>query len=151
MFDTIVVGTDGSTHAQAAVRAAAQLAGNRAVVHVVTAFHPLSAAEMSRVAASLPDELRSLVGADMAAESALADARRELGRAGITAEYHELDREPTAAVLDVAERAGADLVVVGSRGLGATGRLLHGSVSTKVIHHAPCSVLVVRDDAGEAR
>jgi nucleotide-binding universal stress UspA family protein len=45
-----------------------------------------------------------------------------------------------------AEESGADLIVVGTRGLSATRRALRlmGSVSTNVIHHAPCDVLVVR-------
>jgi nucleotide-binding universal stress UspA family protein len=41
--------------------------------------------------------------------------------------------------------ATADLVVVGSRGLGAVRRLLLGSVSEKVLQHAPCSVMIVKD------
>ena len=43
-----------------------------------------------------------------------------------------------------AEASDADLIVVGTRGLHATKRLFLGSVSTKVVHHAPCDVLVVR-------
>ncbi len=47
-------------------------------------------------------------------------------------------------ILDHLEKQPSDLVVVGSRGLSATRRLLLGSVSTAVVHHAPCPVLVVR-------
>jgi len=46
-------------------------------------------------------------------------------------------------IIDKAERWHADLIVVGSHGYGFWGRLL-GSVSNDVVHHAPCSVLVVR-------
>jgi nucleotide-binding universal stress UspA family protein len=48
------------------------------------------------------------------------------------------------AIVDEAERWGADLIVMGSRGLGAFGRLLLGSVSSAVVHHAKCSVEIVR-------
>jgi nucleotide-binding universal stress UspA family protein len=47
-------------------------------------------------------------------------------------------------ILDHLEEHPSDLVVVGSRGLSATRRLLLGSVSTAVVNHAPCPVLVVR-------
>ena len=43
-----------------------------------------------------------------------------------------------------AREAGADLIAVGTRGLNAAQRALLGSVSTKVVHHAECDVLVVR-------
>jgi nucleotide-binding universal stress UspA family protein len=39
---------------------------------------------------------------------------------------------------------GADLIVVGTRGLNVAQRALLGSVSTKIVHHAACDVLVVR-------
>jgi hypothetical protein len=46
--------------------------------------------------------------------------------------------------------ATADLVVVGSRGLGAVRRLLLGTVSEKVLQHAPCPVLIVKDPGDPA-
>ena len=51
---------------------------------------------------------------------------------------------PGQAIVEEAERWGADLILMGSRGLGAWNRLLLGSVSTAVVHHAKCSVEVVR-------
>lgn len=51
---------------------------------------------------------------------------------------------PGQLIVDEAERWGADLILMGSRGLGAWNRLLLGSVSSAVVHHAKCSVEVVR-------
>lgn len=51
---------------------------------------------------------------------------------------------PGQVVVEEAERWGADLIVVGSHGYGFWSRTLLGSVSQAIVHHAPCSVLVVR-------
>ena len=51
---------------------------------------------------------------------------------------------PGRAIVEEAERWGADLILMGSRGLGAWNRLLLGSVSTAVVHHANCSIEIVR-------
>ena len=51
---------------------------------------------------------------------------------------------PAQVIVDEAESWGADLVIMGSRGLGIWNRLLLGSVSNAVVHHAKCSVEVVR-------
>lgn len=51
---------------------------------------------------------------------------------------------PKSAIVDEAKEWGADLIVVGSHGYGFWERMLLGSVSDAVIHHAPCSVLVIR-------
>jgi nucleotide-binding universal stress UspA family protein len=51
---------------------------------------------------------------------------------------------PRQVIVDEAERWSADLIVMGSRGLGAWNRLLLGSVSSAVVHHAKCSVEIVR-------
>ena len=51
---------------------------------------------------------------------------------------------PAQTIVEEAEQWGADLIVMGSRGLGAWGRLLLGSVSNSVVHHAKCSVEIIR-------
>jgi nucleotide-binding universal stress UspA family protein len=51
---------------------------------------------------------------------------------------------PRQVIVEEAEAWGADLIVMGSRGLGAWNRLLLGSVSSAVVHHAKCSVEIVR-------
>ena len=58
---------------------------------------------------------------------------------------------PAEIILSVAERKGADLIVLGSRGLGGFERLTLGSVSDKVAHHAACPVLVGRGHSAKFR
>lgn len=59
------------------------------------------------------------------------------------------DQSPANAILDYAEEEQIDLIVVGSRGLSAVKRFLLGSVASKVVHAASCSVLVAgQDDKG---
>jgi nucleotide-binding universal stress UspA family protein len=53
---------------------------------------------------------------------------------------------PKEMIIEEAKDWGADLIVVGSHGYGFWGRMLIGSVSDAVVHHAPCSVLVVKDE-----
>jgi len=52
---------------------------------------------------------------------------------------------PDSRIVETAEKIGADLIIVGSHGYNRWERLLLGSVSDSVVHHAPCSVLVVRN------
>ena len=56
---------------------------------------------------------------------------------------HALDAKPAKALLDVAARVRADLIVVGNVRMQGIGRVL-GSVGNDVVHHAPCSVLIVK-------
>ncbi|MFT3745181.1 MAG: universal stress protein [Pyrinomonadaceae bacterium] len=51
---------------------------------------------------------------------------------------------PGSRIVETAEEIGADLIVIGSHGYKQWERILLGSVSSSVVHHAPCSVLVVR-------
>jgi nucleotide-binding universal stress UspA family protein len=56
-----------------------------------------------------------------------------------------LNGSPESRIVEKAEETQADLIIVGSHGYNRWERLLLGSVSDSVIHHAPCSVLVVRN------
>ena len=147
MFKTVLVGTDGSDNATKAVKAAADMIADDpdATLHIVTAFRPLTPAEMTALAEQLPDEFRSQVWAQSGVESRLESARHVAESRGVkNIKIHQIDAEPTEAILDQIEEVDADLLVVGSRGENFAGRILHGSVSTKLLHHAPCSVMVVK-------
>lgn len=78
-----------------------------------------------------------------------AAARRALRRRWPTADVVVLDKPPVEAIL--AEARGAGAIVVGSRGHGALGRLLLGSVSRGVVRRATCSTLVVKGRPRELR
>ena len=69
---------------------------------------------------------------------------RKLIQAGFTAEAVCLRGKPAEEIMKVATKQHADLIVMGAQGLGAIARFLLGSVSTRVVQHATCSVLVVR-------
>ena len=63
--------------------------------------------------------------------------------AGVNAEFTQTSGEPPRTICEVAKNWGADLIVVGSHGRKGLSELLLGSVSNYVMHHAPCSVLVL--------
>ncbi|HYR60842.1 MAG TPA: universal stress protein, partial [Nitrospiraceae bacterium] len=69
---------------------------------------------------------------------------RKLLKAGFTAEPVYQLGKPAEEIMKVASKQHADLIVMGAKGLGAIARFLLGSVSTRVVQHANCSVLVVR-------
>ena len=72
----------------------------------------------------------------------LADASERLRPLGVDVEQHMCVESTADALIGVAEREHADLIVVGTRGLGTGKRMFLGSVSSKMAHHAPCSVLI---------
>lgn len=91
------------------------------------------------------DQVRdaALSAANAVLEDTLTKLRSALGnKMKITGEV--LQGSPKQVIVEVAEEWGADLIVMGSRGLGAWSRLLLGSVSNAVVHHAKCSVEIVR-------
>ena len=70
--------------------------------------------------------------------------RNENGDKSLKISHEIIGGPPGQVIVEEAETWGADLIVMGSRGLGVWNRLLPGSVSSAVIHHAKCSVEVVR-------
>jgi nucleotide-binding universal stress UspA family protein len=138
---SIVVGTDGSPSADAAVRRAAEIAkGTGSRVHLVTAFPdvPTYRETIRSSAKAEPIDLRQV------AESVLARESRALQDEGIEVTTHAREGDPADVIIEVAQEEGADLIVVGARGLSGLQRFLLGSVSSKLSHHAPTSVMVVR-------
>jgi nucleotide-binding universal stress UspA family protein len=141
-MNAIVVGTDGSEGAEAAVRKVIDLAGGSgATVHVVCAYPGKSTLERIGLTAKTdPVNMRG-VAADVVAR----DARR-FTEAGFAVEKHVREGDPAHTIIDVAGEKGADLIVVGARGNTGLRRFMLGSVSGKLSHHAPSSLLIVRED-----
>ena len=147
MYRTIVVGTDGSKQALAALRTAGRLAAQSGLsrLHVVSAGREYSAHELSQIRASLPEEFHDLVSPHLDAQDRF-DSARELLGPDLEMVAHPAGGDPAEAILRVADEIDADLVVVGARGLGAVERFVRGSVSTRVAHHSTCDVLIVEHD-----
>ena len=77
-------------------------------------------------------------------EATLREAAERIEAAGVQVTSYAREGDPADAILDVAEERGADLIVVGNKGMTGAKRFLLGSVPNKVSHHAPCSVLIIR-------
>jgi nucleotide-binding universal stress UspA family protein len=133
----IVVGYDGSDHAKKALERAVALADGGTVTLVSAAGVVQTPTVHGSTNPSLHEDVEE-------ADRELAEAKGILESKGVTVELVEARGDPAEAICEAAKEAGADLAVVGTRGRNVTARLLQGSVSTKVVHHAPCDVLVVR-------
>lgn len=142
MFHTIVVGSDDSATARQAVVTAADLAqmsGGRLVI--VTAFDPKAV----RVE-DLPPELR-LSTTVHPADLLLSNLARIGQDRNVPVSVEAVTGAPAEGVVKVAEQVGADLIVVGNRGMKGKRRVL-GSVPNSIAHAAPCSVLIVDTEGG---
>ena len=137
MYDRIVVAVDGSDCADRAVSVAGDLAeafgGEVVVVHLAETI----AAWTVALEAETPEEAGDV--ADRAV--------RSLKDRGISArgEVHSIVRGAVAhRIVELADAVGADLIVMGSRGLSDISGLLLGSVTHRVLHQAEVPVLVVK-------
>jgi nucleotide-binding universal stress UspA family protein len=146
MYRSIVVGTDGSEGAMRAVQVAADIAGaagGGATLHIVSVQKPMAASAM----ASSEMAMASGAGVEWEEEArkildgTLEQAARDAARDGVTVETHARWGNPAEVLCDLASHLGADLIVVGNRGMQG-GRRFLGSVPNTVSHHSPCSVLI---------
>jgi nucleotide-binding universal stress UspA family protein len=145
MFSSIVLGTDGSDTAKKAVREAIELAKQvGATIDLVSAYEPVSSQRLRAEARDVPDDVSWMVNPREDVEATLKEAAEEVEGAGVTVKTYAREGDPADAILDVAEERGADLIVVGNRGMTGAKRFLLGSVPNRVSHHAPCSVLIIR-------
>ncbi len=138
---TIVIATDGSAGAWAAVQEGLALASEvGADVTFVTVRHdaPLLGD---------PWYQNRLTGQLEQARDALERAEAEAKRLGVPCESEILEGDPATCIADAAGSHQADLVVVGSRGHGALASALIGSVSRELMTHSPAPVMIVRERA----
>ncbi len=144
----VLLAVEGSEFSDAALSKTCQLLrdSDDVEVRVITAVAPVYvAAEPLALSAAYTSEM--VEAAQKAAESIVSKAEAE-----IRALLPKVKEVSTIVILGPAARViveeasewGADLIVVGSHGYGFWQRSLLGSVSNSVVHHAPCSVLVVR-------
>jgi nucleotide-binding universal stress UspA family protein len=139
MFEIVVVGADGSPTAGEAFRTAMELVrSSGGTLHVVMAYKgSVTSTE------GLPDEFNDGVGPASRASALLDDLASRARALGVKAVTHALKDDPTDAIIGVAESEGADLIVVGNKGMKGVRRML-GSVPNGVAHRAPCSTLIVQ-------
>ena len=141
-MDAIVVGTDGSRDAEAAVQKVIELArGSAVTVHVVCAYPGRSTLERIGLTAREDTVNMRGVAADVAAR-----AERRLEEAGFDVDKHVQEGEPAQAIIEVAEESGAGLIAIGAHGNTVGRRFTLGSVASKLSHHSPSSLLIVRKD-----
>ena len=145
MFASIVVGTDGSDTALEAVRQATELARRvGASIDLVSAYEPVPASRLRDERRDAPQDLQWMVNHREDVDATLGNAAQSIREAGVAVRTYAREGDPADAILDVAEEEGADLIVVGNKGLTGAKRFLLGSVPNKVSHHAPCSVMIIR-------
>jgi nucleotide-binding universal stress UspA family protein len=139
--ETILLATDGSEGAEHAARAAIDLSKRTgAKLHAAHAWVPPPHFAHPGL---VPE--RHHPPYEEGARRILDEQLGRIEKAGDpVSEAHLVEGRPADAILDLAERICADLIVVGSRGLGSVKRLLVGSVSLGIVHHADRPVLVVR-------
>jgi nucleotide-binding universal stress UspA family protein len=144
-YKSIVVGTDGSATADEAVRHAAALAkAFDAALRVVSAFHLHKAEEIARLQQEVPDDIAwAVTDSGQAEDLARAGAKAAKAAGARDVRTRVEAGEPAEVLISVAEEVGADLIVVGSKGMTSTARFVLGSVPNKVSHHAPCDLVIV--------
>ena len=137
MFQNIVLAYDGSEYSNKALKCAQSIAerfeSSLWLVHIFPHTSDLLGYE---------DFEKLFAKRKCAGQAVLDTARQKLGITKFTVN-EELHEGPEAeSILKVAESRKADLIVMGTRGLGMLKSYLVGSVSRKVIHHASCPVMV---------
>ena len=144
-YKKMLLATDGSEHALRAAKQAAQLAkdmGAEVEILGVAVVHPMYGGMHMGAGgvAGLEQELEA------ASSEAVRDTAAIFTEAGITPKtvVSTAMGNAAGAIVQEAEETGADLIVIGSRGLGRAGSLLVGSTSRDVLHNAKVPVLVIK-------
>ena len=142
----IILATDGSPSAQAATNEAIELAAQFGAPLLVTCVvHESVPAYGYYGYAEISVELRRAQKERI--QEVFAAVSEQARSAGVDSELVECDGLPGEEICRAAADANARMIVLGAHGWGRMGRLIHGSVSTYVLHHASVPVLVVQGPA----
>ncbi len=142
MIERIAVGTDGSETASRAVDFALDLAEKfGAEVVVASSYKPVSEGRLREEQREAPEDIQWSINPMEDVESALRAAEAKARDRGIATKSDAREGEPADVLCAIAEDHGADLLVVGNKGMQ---RRVLGSVPNSVSHKAPCSVVIVK-------
>ena len=150
----VLIATDGSSFSNAAIEESCRfIRPEETEICVVSSYedaYPI-AAEPFAISAEYYQKVEDAVVEQTNAniERAVRMIRDRFAGRQVHVSTELLRGSPERQIIEKAKDWDADLIVVGSHGRGFWGRLL-GSVSNGIVHHAPCSVLVVRTEAAPA-
>ncbi len=141
---SILVAYDGTPSSLAALDQAVEIAERNDSRLTIACVIPVMAAAYG---IEMPPGA-SVVETIEAARRMLAETKSKIIQRGVSrVETVLLEGDPVDRILEYAEKHPPNLIVAGSRGLSDAGRFFLGSVSDGILHHAPCSVLVVKTGA----
>lgn len=148
MFNKILLAADGSEHSLKAAERALELAKKHAaqveIINVAQYLHePVEYTELS-VALKMKDAQKFMARMKEQGKEIVRKTAQCFVENNVPFEEKVEIGDPADVICQEAEEKGIDLIVIGTRGNSGITRFLLGSVSSKVVTHAPCSVLVVR-------
>lgn len=152
----ILIATDGSDFSRQAIEKACEMLIDSEANHIkiISVFEGVAhtGTEPFGVSAEYVNEMER-IGREQAtkfADDAEVLVRGLFADSPVQISTKIVKGSPGRAIVEEAQEWGADIIVVGSHGYGFWGRTFLGSTSDKVIHHAPCSVLVIRKTVEES-
>ena len=141
MFSRILVPVDGSDNSHRALDAALFLSEKLGAK--VTAIHVMEDVPVLHIESE--KLLRELLDAYKKENQLILSKCSEIPtEKGLTIDTKLLQGNPSSAILDFCEKEKHDTIVLGSRGMGKFKELVLGSVSSKVLHHSSCPVMIIR-------
>jgi len=142
MIETIAVGTDGSGTADKAVEFAMDMAEKfGAKLVIASSYRPVTEDKIRAEQREAPEDIQWSINPTEAVDSTLKSVEERARDRGLETTSEARQGDPADVLCEIAEQHGADLLVVGNKGMQ---RRVLGSVPNSVSHKAPCSVLVVK-------
>jgi nucleotide-binding universal stress UspA family protein len=142
MIEKVAVGTDGSETASKAVDFAFDVAEKfGATVVICSSYRPVSEDKVRRDQREAPEDIQWSINPTQEVDETLSKAAQRAKERGLATITEAREGDPADVLCDIAEAQGADLLVVGNKGMQ---RRILGSVPNSVSHKAPCSVVIVK-------